>query len=129
MNLNVTEINFELKANLLRRHFVVTNENTVRMECAQGSIANYQKCTITLGHKVWGDIAKEWFYSVRYESFMESAQPEVDHHTITECYIAESKVEEFMKDKGFLNRIERERKREESLKRLHEMRAKRMARG
>lgn len=120
------KINFELKSSLLERGFVVTNENTVRMECAQGSIANYQKCTITLGHKVWGDIAKEWFYSVRYESFMESGQPEVDHHTIKECYIAESKVADFMKDKCFLTRAEHNAKVEERVKRLREMRAKRM---
>ena len=118
--------NFVLKSDLLRRGFVVTNENIQRMECAVGSIANYKKCTITLFHKVWGDIAQEYFYSVRYESFAESGQPEIDHHTINELYIAESKVADFMKDKGFLTKIEREAKMKEYKQRIEAIRMKRM---
>ena len=59
-------INYEIKADLLERGFSLTNENSMRMEYAFGSIANYKKCAITLGHRVFGDIANEWFYMVRY---------------------------------------------------------------
>jgi hypothetical protein len=99
-------INFALKADLLERGFIVANENTMRMEYAMGSIAHYKKCAITLGHRTWGDMANQWFYWVRYESFAESGQPEVDHHTINEFYVAESNVVDFLKDKGILSRAE-----------------------
>ena len=100
-------INFELKAELLDRGFVVTNENNIRMSFANGSIANYKKCTIVLGHRVYGDIANEHFYLIHYEAFTESGHPEIDCHIITESYIAESEILEFLKSKGILSRAER----------------------
>lgn len=99
-------INFELKADLASRGFIVSNENICRMEYGCGSIAHYKKCAVTLGHKVWGDLANDWFYSVRFESFAESGQPEVDHHTIWQGYIAESKLPEYLKSKGIYSKAE-----------------------
>lgn len=104
-------INFELQADLLNRGFIVSNENCMRMDYAMGSISNYKKCSITLGHRVFGNMANEWFYMVRFESFAESGQPEVDHHTITESYIAESKILDFLRSKGILSRMEIEERR------------------
>lgn len=101
-------INFELKADLAARGFIVTNENICRMEYAEGSIARYTKCAITLGHTVWGGMADDWFYMVRYESFAESGQPEVDHHTIWEGYVALSKLPEYLKSKGIYTKAERD---------------------
>lgn len=111
-------INFELKADLLERGFFVANENAMRMEYAMGSIAHYKKCVITLGHRTWGDMANQWFYWVRYESFAESGQPEFDHHTISECYVAESKIVDFLKDKGILSKAELADRRAEFKKRM-----------
>ena len=105
-------INFALKADLLERGFSVADDG-LRMNYAMGSIANYQKCSITLGHRVFGDIANEWFYMVRFESFAESGQPEIDHHTISEFYIAESKIVDFLKSKGIFTKAEREERRAE----------------
>lgn len=111
-------INFKLKADLLERGFSVANENTMRMEYANGSIAHYTKCAITLGHRTWGDMANQWFYWVRFESFAESGQPEIDHHTITECYVAETKIADFLKSKGILSEAERAERRAEFKKRM-----------
>ena len=111
-------INFELKTELLERGFIVANENTMRMEYAQGSISHYSKCAITLGHRTWGDMANQWFYWVRYESFAESGQPEVDHHTINEFYLAESNVADFLKGKGIYTKAEIEERRNNLRKRM-----------
>lgn len=101
----------EIVADLLERGFFVTNDGTYSF--AEGSIANYRKCSVSLGYRMWGDIAGEWFYSVRYESFMESGQPEIDHHTVSECYVAESNIAEFMRSKGIYTIAEWEAKRAE----------------
>lgn len=97
-----------IKADLIERGFV-SAENGM-MTFAEGSISNYKKCSVCIGHAVWGDMAEQWFYSVRFESFAESGQPEVDHHTISEIYVAESKIADFMKSKGILTKAEREAK-------------------
>lgn len=111
-------IDFKLQAELLERGFVVSNENCMRMDYAMGSIAHYKKCSITLGHRVFGDMAQQWFYMVRFESFAESGQPEVDHHTITESYIAESNILGFLKSKGIYSRAEIEERRAALRKRI-----------
>ena len=105
-------INYELVADLLSRGFVLTNEKTQKFEYACGSIANYKKCSITLGHRCYGELAEEFFYSVRFESFAESGHPEIDHHDIIDRYIAESNLSKFLKDKGILSKEERDKKRE-----------------
>lgn len=97
-----------LKANLLERGFAIADNG--KMVFAEGSISRYTKCAVYLGHRHWGDMAQEWFYSVRFESFAESGQPEVDHHTISECYVAESEIVNFLKGKGILTKAEREEK-------------------
>lgn len=119
-------INFELKADLLSRGFIVANENCHIMEYAMGSIAHYTKCTISLGHRHWGDIAEQWFYWVRYEAFAESGQPEFDHHTITESYIAESNVVDFLKSKGIYTEAERAEHVEQMRRVIRERREKRL---
>lgn len=106
-------INFELKTDLLERGFIVAHEGNQRMEYAMGSIAHYKKCTITLGHRVFGDIANQWFYWVRLESFAESGQPEFDHHTIREQYVAESAIPEFLRENAIMTRAELEDRRAE----------------
>ena len=105
----------EIVADLIERGFF-RGDNGV-MNFAEGSIANYRKCSVSLGYRMWGDIAGEWFYSVRYESFMESGQPEIDHHTVSECYVAESRIAEFMRSKGIYTIAEREARRAEMRKR------------
>lgn len=110
-------INSKLFAALLERGFSVVNADHMRMEYAMGSIANYTKCSITLGHRVYGDMANDWFYMVRYESFAESGQPEVDHHIVTEHYVAESNVVEFLRSKGIYSKAEREERRRNRMKR------------
>ena len=100
-----------IKADLTARGFVEGANG--KMEYACGSIAHYAKCSVCLGYRLWGDMAREWFYSVRYESFAESGQPEVDHHTISEVYIAESKIVDFLRGKGILTTAERENRRAE----------------
>jgi hypothetical protein len=82
-----------------------------KMEYAMGSIAHYKKCRVYLGHRHWGDMAGEWFYLVRYESFAESGQPEFDHHIISETYVAASKIADFMCSKGILSKAEIEDRR------------------
>lgn len=109
-------INFALKADLLERGFV-SAENGM-MVFAEGSISRYTKCSVCLGYRLWGDMANEWFYSVRFESFAESGQPEIDHHTVSECYIAESKIVDFVRGKGILTKAEREARRAEFRKRM-----------
>ena len=111
------DINFTLKADLLERGFV-PSENGMHMHYACGSISNYKKCTVCIGHRVWGDIANDWFCSVRFESFMESGQPEVDHHTVNEFYMVESKVAEFLSSKCIWTRAEIEERRERLRKRM-----------
>ena len=105
-------INFKLKADLLERSFSVADDG-LRMNFAEGSISNYKKCSIAIGHRIFGDIANEWFYSVRFESFAESGQPEIDHHTINEFYVAESKISDFLRSKGIFTKAEREERRAE----------------
>ncbi len=105
-----------IKADLISRGFVEA-ENGM-MVFASGSISNYTKCSVCLGYRLWGDMAEQWFYSVRYESFAESGQPEVDHHTVSEVYIAESKITDFLKGKGILTRAEREARWAEIRKRM-----------
>ena len=100
-----------IKADLTARGFMEGANG--KMEYACGSIAHYKKCSVCLGYRLWGDMAGEWFYSVRYESFAESGQPEFDHHTVTEIYVAESKIADFMHDKGILTRAEIENRRAE----------------
>lgn len=100
-------INF-IKSDLLERGFVSADNGN--MIYAVGSIANYTKCTVSLGYCLYGDIANEWFYSVCYESFAESGQPEIDHHIISNGYIAESKIADYMIGKGILTKAEREAK-------------------
>lgn len=111
------DINFALKSDLLERGFV-PSENGMLMHYAMGSISHYKKCTVCIGHRVWGDMANDWFCSVRYESFMESGQPEVDHHTVNEFYMAESKVSEFLKGKGIYTKAERNERWENMRKRI-----------
>lgn len=113
----------KIRADLEGRGFT-TSANGLRMEYAMGSIAHYVKCTVFL-HPYWGDIAGEWFFSVRYESFAESAQPELDHHTISEFYLAESAVSEYMRKKGILTHAEIEARTAERRARLAEMRKRR----
>lgn len=110
-------INFALKADLLERGFSVADDG-LRMNFAEGSIARYTKCSVTLGHRVFGDMANEWFYMVRFESFAESGQPEVDHHTVSEFYVAESKIADFLKGKGIFTKAEREERRAELRRRM-----------
>ena len=110
-------INYELKADLLERGFV-PSENGMHMHYAFGSISNYKKCTVCIGHRVWGDMANDWFCSVRFESFMESGQPEVDHHTVSESYMAESKVSEFLSSKCIWTKAEIEERRARLRKRM-----------
>ena len=98
-----------IQNDLVARGFVCGDNCT--MEYAYGSIANYKKCRVYLGHRHWGDMAGEWFYLVRYESFSESGQPEVDHHIISETYVAASKIAGFMHSKGILTKAEIESRR------------------
>ena len=98
-------VNF-IKADLIERGFVEA-ENGM-MHYAEGSISRYTKCSVCLGYRLYGDLAEQWFYSVRFESFAESGQPEIDHHTVSEAYVAESNISEFMRSKGILTRAERE---------------------
>ena len=93
-----------IKSDLFERGFVSADNGM--MTFASGSISNYKKCTVCLGYRLWGDMAEQWFYSVRFESFAESGQPEIDHHTISETYIAESNIADFMKSKGILTKAE-----------------------
>lgn len=111
MNINT------IKADLISRGFVEV-ENGNKMVFASGSISNYKTCSVCLGYRLWGDMAEQWFYSVRYESFAESGQPELDHHTISEAYIAESNISEFLKDKGILTAAERGARWEDLRKRM-----------
>lgn len=97
-----------IKSDLISRGFVEADNGM--MVYAEGSISRYTKCSVCLGYRLWGDMAEQWFYSVRFESFAESGQPEVDHHTISEIYVAESKIADFMKSKGILTKAEREAK-------------------
>jgi hypothetical protein len=117
MNINV------IKTDLLARGFVEGDNG--KMEYACGSIAHYTKCTVCLGYRLWGDLAEHWFYSVRYESFAESGQPEFDHHTVTERYIAESNLIGFLRDKGILTDAEIEKRADERRAKLREIRARR----
>jgi hypothetical protein len=96
----------ELMEDLQSRGFSVGNDGT--MNFAEGSISHYKKCSVSFGYRLWGDMAGEWFYPVRYESFAESGQPEVDHHTISEYYVAESQIVNFVRNKGILSNAERE---------------------
>ena len=105
MNANI------IGSDLLSRGFVATENG--KFEYAHGSIANYCKCTICLGYTLWGDIANEYFYHVRHESFAESGQPEIDHHTVIEQYVAASKIIDYVKANNILTREEREEKRRE----------------
>lgn len=105
MNINT------IKADLSARGFYPDYNG--KMIFAEGSISNYRKCTISLDFALWGDIAEEHFYLVRYESFAESGQPEVDHHTITERYIAESQIAEFCREKYIETAEERRARRAE----------------
>lgn len=104
-----------IKADLLERGFIADNG---KMIFAEGSISHYKKCSVCLSYRLYGDLANEWFYSVRYESFAESGQPEFDHHTICELYVAESKIADFMRSKGILSKEEREMKWAELRKRM-----------
>lgn len=103
MNIN------QIKIDLINRGFVSADNGS--MVFAEGSISHYRKCSVALGYRLWGDIANEWFYSVRFESFAESGQPEFDHHTIKELYIAESKIAVFMQNNGIFSKAEREERR------------------
>lgn len=95
----------ELQADLFRRGFSVSDNG--KMNYANGSISNYRKCTVYLDYCIWGDIVGEWFYSVRFESFAESGQPEIDHHTIKEFYATPSQIVEFLKGNCILTADER----------------------
>lgn len=97
-----------IQNDLVARGFVCGDNG--KMEYAHGSIAHYTKCAVCLSYRLWGDMAGEWFYSVRYESFAESGQPEVDHHTISETYVAASQIADFMRSKGILTKAERDAK-------------------
>lgn len=105
-----------IKVDLIERGFV-SAENGM-MTFAEGSISNYKKCSVCLGYRLWGDMAEQWFYSVRFESFAESGQPELDHHTVSEVYIAESKIADYLRGKGILTKAEREAKWVELRKRM-----------
>lgn len=111
MNINT------IKADLISRGFVEA-ENGM-MHFARGSISHYTKCSVCLGYRLWGDIAEQWFYSVRFESFAESGQPELDHHTVNEVYIAESNIVDFMRSKGIFTKAEREERRANFRKRVY----------
>ena len=119
MNINT------IKADLISRGFVEA-ENGM-MHFASGSISNYKKCSVCLGYRLWGDMAEQWFYSVRFESFAESGQPEIDHHTVSEVYIAESKIADYLRGKGILSKTEYADRRAERMARMAELR--RMKRG
>lgn len=114
MNINT------IKADLIERGFVEA-ENGM-MVFASGSISNFKKCSVCLGYRLWGDMAEQWFYSVRFESFAESGQPELDHHTISEVYIAESKIADYLKGKGILSRAEYAERRAERNARMEALR-------
>lgn len=105
-----------IKSDLFARGFVSADNGM--MTYASGSISNYKKCTVCLGYRLWGDMAEQWFYSVRFESFAESGQPEIDHHTISEAYIAESKISDFMRNKGIITEAERKEWRENLRKKI-----------
>ena len=94
-----------LVADLSARGFVSVGNG--KFEFAEGSISRYTKCTINLSYCLWGDLANEYFYSVRFESFAESGQPEIDHHTNTECYMTKTQIIKFLSDKGILTKAER----------------------
>ncbi len=118
-----------IKADLTARGFVEGNNG--KMEYACGSIAHYKKCTVYLGHgsHIYGDLVNQWFYSVRFESFAESGQPEFDHHTIMEQYIAESSIPAFLREHGILSKAELEDIRAERNARLAELRKRKEMRG
>lgn len=109
-----------IKSDLIARGFAFADNGT--MYYAEGSISRYTKCSVCLSRRIWGDMAQEFFYPVRYESFAESGQPEVDHHTINECYVAESEIFEFMKRKGILTKAESEERRANLRNRMRAMR-------
>lgn len=92
-------VNFSVISDLLARGFEF-DENSRTMSFASGSIARYKKCTVYLDSRTYGDIAEDYFYSVEYESFAESGQPETDHHIIETRNVAKSKLCEFMRDRG-----------------------------
>lgn len=117
--------NYKLKCDLLSRGFQANGENGLIMEYAFGSISNYTKCRICLNIPHYGEMAQETFYLVHLESFMESGQPEVDHHDITNRYIAESEIPAYLKKHGILSKEERDAKMKEFEKRLEESRRKR----
>jgi hypothetical protein len=116
-----------IKIDLLNRNFF--DECNGKMTFAEGSISRYTKCTVCLSYRLWGDLANEWFYSVRFESFAESGQPEIDHHTIEERYIAESEIAEFCRAKGIETRAERDARRKANEERLRELRRFKMQMG
>ena len=120
----MTNTNISVVADLLARNFVF-DASVNRMEYASGSICHYTKCTVYMGSRVYGDLREEYMYRVLYESFAESGQPEVDHHIITDSYVAESSLSQFMRDKGIQTKAEIEAERLLSRQRMYERRLRR----
>jgi hypothetical protein len=118
MNANISVV-----ADLLARGFVF-DASVNRMEFAYGSICHYTKCTVYMD-RVYGDLREEYMYRVRYESFAESGQPEVDHHIITDSHVAESQLSEFMRNNGIQTDSEIEAERIIRKQRMYERRLRR----
>lgn len=114
MNINV------IISDLEARGFRTTGDTNWHWAC--GSISNYTKCDICLGYCLYSGLSNGVFYSVRYESFAESGDPAIDHHTVSEAYVEASRIADFMRGKGILTRAEREAKWAEMRRRLKERR-------
>ena len=119
MNTDIRSIISDLEA----RGFHTTGDTNWHWAC--GSISHYAKCRIALGYCLYSDVADDVFYSVRYESFAESGDPAIDHHTIAEGYVAASKIAEYMRGKSIYTTAELAARRAELRKRLEERRAQR----
>ena len=116
------KVNFEIMSDLVSRGFKPC-ENAI-MHYASGSICNYTDCKVYLNRKVYNEFADEFYYGVRYESFRESGEVS-DHHTISECYIAESKLSEFLRGKYIYSDTEREAEMAKHRQRMRELRLRR----
>jgi len=118
----------KLKYDLLSRGFVASEKNDMIMEYAFGSISNYTKCRICLNIPHTSEMSKELFYLVHLESFVETGDPAIDYHDITDRYIAESEIPAYLKKHGILSKEEREARRQEFQKRLEEAKRRRAMR-